>query len=149
MPTLVAASIAPRKAWSIHDSSGRSSSPTPKPSSIGVTTPTTATSVARPPTAIISLGVDSRPTWNKQEHRAELRQDGKRLARGEPGRVRSAEERRVPQSDADHQLSEHGRLAEPFDELARELRAHDHEGQGQQDGGHGLGAVAGPRGRQE
>ena len=62
MPTLVAASIAPTKACSIHDSSGRNNSPTPKPRSIGVTTPTTATAVARPPTAIICLGVDSSPT---------------------------------------------------------------------------------------
>ena len=63
IPTLVAASMAPRKAWSIHGSWGRISSPTPNPSSMGVTTPTTATSAARPPTAIISFGVDSRPTW--------------------------------------------------------------------------------------
>ena len=63
IPTLVAASMAPRKACSIHGSWGRISSPTPNPSSMGVTTPTTATSAARPPTAIISLGVDSRPTW--------------------------------------------------------------------------------------
>ena len=66
IPTLVAASMAPRNACSIHGSRGRINSPTPNPSSMGVTTPTTATRAARPPTAIISFGVDSRPTWKSK-----------------------------------------------------------------------------------
>jgi hypothetical protein len=66
MPTLVAAGMAPRNACSIHDSSGRASFPTPKPRTIGVTTPRRATRAAGPPTASISLGVDSRPTWKSR-----------------------------------------------------------------------------------
>jgi hypothetical protein len=66
MPTLVAASMAPRNAWSIQESPGRISVPTPNPRAIGVTTPTRATRVARPPTAIISRGVDSKPTWKSR-----------------------------------------------------------------------------------
>ena len=38
---------------------------------------------------------------------------------------------------------EHGGLAESLDQLPGELRAHDGEGQGQQDGRHSAGVVAG------
>ena len=64
MPTDVAASIAPRKACTIHDSPGSSAMPTPKPSAIGITIPASATFVAGMPTASMSRGVDSRPTSN-------------------------------------------------------------------------------------
>jgi hypothetical protein len=65
----------------------------------------------------------------QQEHGSELRQNGERLARGERRRVRSAEKRGVAQRDAHEQLTEHGGLIQPLEQLSGELRAHDHEGQ--------------------
>ena len=106
---------------------------------MGVTTPTTATSVARPPTAIISFGVDSSPTWKSSStapssaSTVNVSLEARAESSGPP---RSDG---VPEGDPDEQLAEHGRLAESLDELAGQLGADEHEGQGQQDGRNGTG----------
>ena len=144
MPTLVAASIAPRKAWSIHDSSGRASSPTPNPSSIGVMTPTTATRAARASDGQHLLRRRFEAHVEQQQDGAQLREDGEGLAGYEARGVGSTEEHHVAEDDADQQLAQDRRLAEAFEELSCELRGDEHEGQGQEDDGYRVRSMSGP-----
>src|SRR5690349_4651874 len=66
MPTLVAVSVAPRKACAYGPSPGRSSAPTHHPSAKGAMTPSVATRSAVAPTFNMSRTVDSRPTSNNR-----------------------------------------------------------------------------------
>jgi hypothetical protein len=91
--------------------------------------------------------VDSRPTWNSSSTAPSSARTVNVSLATSPAVSGPPEEDRVAEGDAYEQLAKHGRLAETFNKLARELRAHEHEGQGQQDGGDGVGAMAGPGGR--
>jgi hypothetical protein len=62
MPTLVAVSVAPTNQWTSGFWPWRKAIETPKPNTMGVITPRTATSVAESPTAAILPTSDSSPT---------------------------------------------------------------------------------------
>mgnify|MGYP006908202355 FL=1 len=61
MPTEVAASVAPKKTYTSIGSPGRKKYVNPMPPATGSTTPTSATTVARPPTSFISWMFSSNP----------------------------------------------------------------------------------------
>ena len=66
IPTLVAHSVAPTNQWLSGWWAGKNQRETPRPSSIGATTPSVATRSEEPPTAAIFARSDSSPTLNRR-----------------------------------------------------------------------------------
>jgi hypothetical protein len=73
----------------------------------------------------------------EQQHGAELRQHGERLAGCQDVGRRSADESRVPEGDADEQLAEYGRLGQAFEDLPCELGSDHDEREGRENDGNG------------
>ena len=143
IPTLVAASMAPRKACSIHDSSGRNSSPTPKPSSIGSDYAHDGDESGATADSEHLAGRRLQAHVKQQQDRSELGHRGHGLARRQRREIGTAQEYGVAGQNAHDQLAEHRGLPQPLDELSGELGPDDREGQGQQQGRYGAAVVAG------
>jgi hypothetical protein len=110
---------------------------------MGVTTPMQATSAARAAHRQQVAGPGLEAHVEEQQDGAQLGQHGERLAPAKAVEPRAAQQRQVPEGDAEGELRQHGGLAPPREELARELRADEDHRQAQQDDGRGS-AVARP-----
>ena len=79
---------------------------------MGATTPAQATTNARPPTAIISCGVDSRPTLKSSRTAPSSASSSSASLSSSPRRSGPPSEREVPEHQAGRQLAQHGGLAQ-------------------------------------
>ena len=95
----------------------------------------------------MSRGVDSRPTSKRSRIAPSSARIAKVSLASRAARLGTAEEGEVAQEDAEQQLAEDGGLAERARRRAEELRAHEDEGEREQDAG--VLVVAGGGGEEE
>ena len=142
MPTLVAASVAPRKACTYVLCSGSSHAPTPQPSANGATTPRIATSSDGQPDLEHLPDGRLEPHLEEQHEHAEAREhvdEGVGLDRLQAG---VADQPEVPEDNADDELSHHGGLTDPGREFSADTRRDQDHDQPKGDGSHRVGMLA-------
>jgi hypothetical protein len=107
--------------------------PTAKPSSIGVTTPTSATRVARPGYGRHFAERGFQSDLEDQENRSERGEHHEDRALPDGGHVGSAQEREVAEQDAQCELADDRWQMHSLGELAGELRIYHHQRESQED----------------